>query len=221
MYCGQCGSFVKDGAQFCPCCGAIMEESPELDEEGEYTGRTLRTTPMKKRRKWPWVLLIILVVLIAAASAVFFWLRARNAKQEDVFVEGKASYSELITDYLEATSANDTEAVLDLFFPNSDDYYQNSDRSLSPLQILQQEDVWTSAYGTQATGVDLGEVKFADLTGDSASAVASTIAQVSQVEKVDELYTIEGTVTYQNGTSQSMVFEVMQCEYGCYLVAIQ
>lgn len=220
MYCGQCGSFVKDGAQFCPCCGAIMEESPELDETGEYTGRTLRTEPVKKRKKWPWVLLIILVVLIAIA-AVFFWLRARSAKQEDPFVEGKASYSELVTSYLEAASANDTEGVLDLFFPNSDDYYQNSDSSLSTLQILQQEDVWTSSYGKQATGANLGEAKFADLTGESASAVANAIAQEGQLQEINELYTIEGTVSYQDGSSQVMVFEVVQCEHGCYLVAIQ
>ncbi len=221
MYCGQCGSYVRDGAQFCPCCGAIMEESTELDEEGVYTGRTVPPASAKKHRKWPWILAIILVLIAAAFVAIFFWMRSRNTETEDVFVTGQDSYTALITSYLEEASANDTSAVLDLFFPNSEAYYQNADNSLTTLNILQQEDNWTGRYGSQVTGAELGDATFADLSGEQASNVANIIAGYAGLEDVSELYTVDATITYRDGSSVEMIFEIVQCEYGCYLVAVQ
>ena len=219
MYCGQCGSFVKDGAQFCPCCGAIMD-MPELDDAGEYTGRSVRKAQVKKRRKWPWVLAVLLIILLAVGAAVY-WFWFRQAAEEDSFVSGQDSYTALISAYLEAASANDEEAVLDLFFPNSDLYYQNAEGSLTTLQILAQEDSWIAVYGEQVSQAELGDVQFADLSGEQASAVAAVLAEYSDLESISELYTVSASVTYTGGTSIDMVFEVMQCEYGCYLVAIQ
>ena len=195
-------------------------DMPELDDAGEYTGRSVRKAPVKKRRKWPWVLAVLLLILLAAGAAVyFFWFR--QTKEEDTFVTGQDSYTALISAYLEAASANDEEAVLDLFFPDSDYYYQNEDGTLTTLQILAQEDAWIAVYGEQVSQAELGDVQFADLTGDQASAVAAVLAEYCGLESISELYTVDVSVTYTSGTSIDMVFEVMQCEFGCYLVAIQ
>lgn len=218
MYCGQCGSYVEDGAQFCPCCGAIMDK-PELDDSGEYTGRSVQRAEEKTHRKWPWVVAVIVVIFVVAA--LFFWFWMQNSSEEAAFVEGEDSYTALITSYLESASADDEEAVLDLFFPNSDAYYQNEDGSMTTLQILAQEDLWIAAYGSQVTAAELGNLQFADLEEEQAAAVAEAIALCAGLEEISELYTVDATITYDTGSTADMVFEIVQCEYGCYLVAIQ
>ena len=195
-------------------------DMPELDDAGEYTGRSVRKAQVKKHRKWPWVLAVLLIILLAVGAAVY-WFWFRQAAEEDSFVSGQDSYTALISAYLEAASANDEEAVLDLFFPNSDLYYQNAEGSLTTLQILAQEDSWIAVYGEQVSQAELGDVQFADLSGEQASAVAAVLAEYSGLESISELYTVSASITYTGGTSIDMVFEVMQCEYGCYLVAIQ
>ncbi len=219
MYCGQCGTEVRDGAQFCPCCGGIMEDTSERDESGVYTGRSTRAR--KKRRIWPWVLLILVVLIAAGAAIGFFWyLQASVQSDEDAFVTGKESYTALITAYLEEASANDTEDLLDLFFPNSEEYYQNADGTKTTLEILRCQDNWSAYYGCRAVSAELEDAVFADLTGTNTAAVVSVIRSYGNLEEISEIYTVNATVTYQDGTMVEMLFEIVQCEYGCYLVAV-
>ncbi len=221
MYCGQCGSYVRDGAQFCPCCGGIMNDTSERDAAGEYTGRSTRTV-VKKRRKWPFVLAFVLILVAAAAAILAFrYLQQSNAVEEDPLTEGKESYTALITAYLEESSANDRVDLLALFFPGAESYYQNADSTRSTLEILRYLDSWTSYYGYRAVSAELDDALFADLEDSSAAAVVATIAEYSGLEQISELYTVSATVGYQDGTSIDMTFEIIQCEYGCYLVAVQ
>lgn len=222
MYCGTCGSPIPDGADFCPKCGGAAV-SPQRQHSARNRQSYYRQCARKRR--WRHVrqliaMLVVIVALLAAAEGAYWWWTNHQAK-EPAAVLGRDSYTTLVSDYLAAAQDQDLEAISALFFPGSEDFYQNAEGTRPLSQILIQEDKWASNYGKTVSDLTLSTAQFADLTGEKAASVAQTIQAYSGLTAINELYSVQGAVTYQDGSSVNMVFEVVQCELGCFLVNIE
>jgi hypothetical protein len=75
-------------------------------------------------------------------------------------------------------------------------------------------------YGKTVSDVTLDTAQFANLSGDKATEVVATIQSYSGIEAINELYSVQANVAYTDGSAVNMVFEVLQCEEGCFLVTI-
>ena len=222
MYCGNCGRRIPDGAEFCPKCGEAA-----VNPRDQHTARNRQVyyRQCARKRRWRHVrqliaMLVIIVALLAGAEGAYWWWNNHQEKEPEP-VLGRGSYTTLVTDYLAAAEARDLETIASLFFPGSEGFYQNADGDRPLSQILIQEDKWASNYGKMVSEVTLGTAQFADLGGEKAAGVANTIQACGQVTAVNELYSVQGTVTYTDGSAVNMLFEVVQCELGCFLVTIE
>lgn len=218
MYCAHCGSPIQDGTDSCPKCGKPVAKQRPRGQQAYY-----RECNRKRRgrhiRQLVTVLLILLLLLAAGQGAYWWWNNWQSEEPE--IAAGRDSYTALVTDYLAAAEDQDLETISSLFFPGSENFYQNAsgDRPLS--QILIQEDKWASNYGKTVSDMTLGTAQFVDLSGEKAIDVAQTIQAYSGIASIDELYTVQAAVNYSDGSSVNMVFEIVQCEQGCFLVTIE
>jgi hypothetical protein len=163
--------------------------------------------------------LVIVLALVAVGEVGYQWWQ--NLQNPEVVIDqGRDSYSALVTDYLTAAEESDLETISSLFFPGSEDYYQNSEGTRTLSQILPQEDKWAMNYGKTVSDVTLDTAQFANLSGDKATEVVATIQSYSGIESINELYSVQANVAYTDGSAVNMVFEVLQCEEGCFLVTI-
>ena len=55
MFCSKCGSYIDDGQNFCPHCGASMKNGSNPDGTGSY-GQTEATGGLKV---WLWFIIIV------------------------------------------------------------------------------------------------------------------------------------------------------------------
>jgi hypothetical protein len=163
---------------------------------------------------------LVIVMALAAVGVVGYQWWQDLTNPEVVIDQGRDSYSALVTDYLTAAEENDLETISTLFFPGSEDYYQNSEGTRTLAQILPQEDKWYSNYGKAVADVTLETAQFANLSGDKAGEVVATIQNYSGIEEIDELYSVQADVVYEDGSTVNMVFEVLQCQEGCFIVTI-
>ncbi len=222
VYCGHCGRPIQNGAEFCPNCG-----KPAEDQTGRQAvqGRQAYYRQCMRKRRWRhakqlMAVLVVLLALLAAGEGAYWWWTNLQS-EEPVTVAGRGSYTTLIADYLTAAQAEDLETISSLFFPGSENFYQNAEGDRPLSQILTQEDKWAGNYGKEVSDMTLGTAQFADLDGRKADSVAKTIQAYSGIEAINELYSVQGTVAYADGSAVSMVFEVVQCEQGCFLVTIE
>jgi hypothetical protein len=163
---------------------------------------------------------LVIVMALAAVGVVGYQWWQDLTNPEVVIDQGRDSYSALVTDYLTAAEEGDLETISTLFFPGSEDYYQNSEGTRTLAQILPQEDKWYSNYGKAVADVTLETAQFANLSGDKAGEVVATIQNYSGIEEIDELYSVQADVVYADGSTVNMVFEVLQCQEGCFIVTI-
>lgn len=222
MYCGYCGSRLQDGADFCPECGNAVTDPLE---QRRAQGRRAYYRECARKRRWRHArqlitALLVILALLAAGEGAYWWWNNLQA-EESPALAGRDSYTTLVADYLSAAAGEDLETISSLFFPGSERFYQNGagDRPLS--QILTQEDKWAANYGKAIIGVTLGDAQFANLEGEKADDVARTIREYSGIEHISEMYSVQGAVSYADGSAVNMVFEVVQCEMGCFLVTIE
>lgn len=219
MYCGHCGKEVQDGAEFCPKCGKEVTRQPDRRRErGAYYRECTR------KRRWRHVrhfitFLVILLALVVALQLGYRWWQNQQAEETTAAV-GRDSYTTLVTDYLQAAQNGDLETISSLFFPGSESFYQNSEGDRPLSMILPQEDKWAANYSKPVSTVALDKAQFVSLTGEKASDVVRTIETYGSVTGINELYSVQGIVTYGDGSQVNMVFEVVQCDQGCFLVNI-
>lgn len=88
MFCNQCGAQLKDGAQFCPKCGAPVGK-PVAGVAAAVASQPLNAP--KKRRRAPVVVAGLLCVAVAGA-AVFLVLHAPKAIDEKNFPDAALRY---------------------------------------------------------------------------------------------------------------------------------
>ena len=62
MYCKKCGSELREGAAFCPSCGAAVEDASHQEEPQEKTKSGKKEKPGKKK-KGLWIAVSILLVI--------------------------------------------------------------------------------------------------------------------------------------------------------------
>ena len=95
IYCNQCGKQVSDRAQFCPHCGALVDDKAVVDHS--KIGATLQTrhastsmpnvarieNPPKKRGWLPFVILAIVLAAILAGLGGWYY-RSEQIKQQQL-----------------------------------------------------------------------------------------------------------------------------------------
>ncbi|HMF56926.1 MAG TPA: zinc-ribbon domain-containing protein [Pyrinomonadaceae bacterium] len=86
MNCPNCHSVLKEGASFCPGCGAPVSQasSPAQSNAGQTYGTSPQSStppvqPKRKSRWYLWILALFLLLLVGGAAAVYLLLLKHNS----------------------------------------------------------------------------------------------------------------------------------------------
>lgn len=139
MYCIRCGTRLKDGANFCPICGAQIER-PSAPPPSPPS----RTAPKSKR----WVLPVLLAALFLTAGIItaVWWLGGRSEEKTDptVSLPSVSSQTGDAVDLIlaQAQTAVNQGALEDAWRLIQDGYQQTGDSRLETVTLYGQPSPW-------------------------------------------------------------------------------
>lgn len=189
MYCKNCGARLKDGAKFCPKCGAKQDIETNIIQKNE-----------RKRFHWVWIVIGCVVIIAAVAIGVAIGLHNSNEKtmDEDTLASDSAENTAEdiredidVEDYSEENEFTPEESVL------IDDY----SKVLNPEEYIRFDGDYDRFYFYYPKNLyekmdnlsdDDGQyIAFYDTNGSSSRACFNyfiRIDQDSQKEKYESLY---------------------------------
>lgn len=185
MFCGQCGTEIKNGAKFCPACGARQK----AEDEGKAN---------KKRATSRFTTALVVIVVLAVA----------------VMILGSRSYKKVVDGYVNATFDGEADKIIDLIPDQALDYALKAngytsksafsqeaqsmlDQQIQNIQYLLGDD-WKVSYEIR----DVSDVKGSDLE-DIKDFYSGIKVKVKEAKIADVKLTIEGG-DYKQDTSMDI-----------------